>query len=59
MPYALVFLVLVGFAGSALLGFWWAAAHGQFSGIERGAASIFDAEEPVGKSTDGFPAAKP
>jgi nitrogen fixation-related uncharacterized protein len=58
LPFALVFLVLFGFAASALLGFWWAAAHGQFSAIERGATSIFDEDEPIGQPTDSFPEAR-
>lgn len=59
MPFALIFLVLIGFASSALLGFWWAATHGQFSSIERGATSIFDEEEPLGQPTDAFPETRP
>jgi cbb3-type cytochrome oxidase maturation protein len=52
---ALVFLVLLGLLGSALLMFWWAASAGQFEAVEDGARVIFDADEPPGRVTDAFP----
>jgi cbb3-type cytochrome oxidase maturation protein len=52
---ALVFLVLLGILGSALLMFWWAASVGQFENVEDGALAVFDADEPAGQTTDSFP----
>lgn len=52
---ALVFLVLLGILGSALLMFWWAASVGQFENVEDGARAVFDADEPEGQTTDAFP----
>lgn len=52
---ALVFLVLLGILGSALLMFWWAASVGQFENIEDGALAVFDTDEPAGQTTDSFP----
>jgi len=52
---ALVFLVLLGILGSALLMFWWAASVGQFENIEDGSRAVFDAGEPEGQTTDSFP----
>ncbi len=51
----LVFLVLVGILGSALLMFWWAASRGQFENLEDGARAVFDMAEPEGQPTDTFP----
>lgn len=55
-----VFYVLVwGFAAlcglSAVYGLVWAVRHGQVGDFTRGAASIFDDEEPIGRMTDRFP----
>lgn len=55
---AIVILAVMGvIAASALAAFWWAARNGQFENVEEGSLSIFDADEPVGRSTDAFPAA--
>jgi nitrogen fixation-related uncharacterized protein len=53
--YALVwgFAVLCGL--SAVYGLVWAVRNGQVGDFRRGAASIFDDEEPVGFMTDRFP----
>jgi len=52
---ALVFLVLLGILGSALLVFWWAASVGQFENVEDGARAVFDKDEAEGQTTDSFP----
>jgi cbb3-type cytochrome oxidase maturation protein len=52
---ALVFVCLIGFTGFALFAFGWAARHRQFRDFDAGARSIFDADEPIGASTDEFP----
>lgn len=49
LPIALLFL------GSAVYALHWASRNGQLKEFERGAASIFDEEEPVGRETDHFP----
>ncbi len=55
-----VFYVLVwGFAAlcglSAVYGLVWAVRNGQVRDFARGAASIFDDDEPIGEMTDRFP----
>lgn len=51
----LVLLVLFGLTTSAVLAFWWAAEDGQFQNTKEAATTIFDADEPIGRSTDHFP----
>jgi len=53
--YLLVFGVVVLFVGSVFWGLWWALRRGQFSEFQKGATSIFDDEEPLGRMTDAFP----
>jgi cbb3-type cytochrome oxidase maturation protein len=53
--YMLVIGSIVLLGGSAVYALYWAASHGQFRQMERGAESIFDSGEPVGKVTDVFP----
>lgn len=47
LAVTLVFLTVIGITASALLAFWWAGKSGQFSEVERGAMSMFDADELV------------
>ncbi len=54
--YSLAFLVALAISGSAVYALWWSSRNGQLRDFERGAVSIFDAEEPVGEMTDHFPA---
>ena len=44
------------FGAMAIWGLAWAIRTRQFSDFRRGAASIFDEEEPIGEMTDRFPA---
>lgn len=53
--YAIALPVALLFLASAVYALHWAAKNGQLKEFERGAASIFDAEEPVGQPTDAFP----
>ncbi|GMU23190.1 MAG: hypothetical protein AMXMBFR13_32730 [Phycisphaerae bacterium] len=53
--YVLVFGAILLFGGSVIWALWWALRGGQFSDFARGATSIFDADEPIGKVTDSFP----
>lgn len=43
------------FGSSAILALVWAIRTGQMSGFTQGAASIFDDQEPIGRTTDAFP----
>ena len=54
--YVLAFLVAVAISASAVYALYWSSKHGQLRDFERGAASIFDDDEPVGRATDHFPA---
>jgi len=56
------FLMYAGIIGSilifgvvAVLALAWSVRDGQFQNFERGARSIFDADEPIGTPTDSFP----
>jgi len=58
-PYVLVMISLgVLFFTSAILALYWCTKTGQFKDFERGARSIFTAEEPEGMQTDFFPGKK-
>ena len=54
--YTAAFLVAIAISGTAVYALYWSSKHGQLRDFERGAASIFDEQEPVGKMTDHFPA---
>ena len=43
---------VVLFSTVAALAFSWAVKDGQFRNLNRGARSIFDADEPIGEPTD-------
>jgi cbb3-type cytochrome oxidase maturation protein len=45
------------FGGSAVVALAWAMKKGQMENFQRGATSIFDADEPIGMITDTFPRA--
>ena len=55
----IVYAVLLGsvffFGGAAVLALAWAVRQGQFENFDDAARSIFDADEPIGESTDRFP----
>jgi cbb3-type cytochrome oxidase maturation protein len=58
-----VLAIVVGsvalFGGATVLALGWAFRSGQFDNFERGAASIFGPDEPVGEATDAFPGERP
>ena len=54
--YTFAFLVAIAISGTAVYALYWSSKHGQLRDFERGAASIFDEQEPVGEMTDHFPA---
>lgn len=53
--YVVAFGLLALFGASAVYGLVWAVRTGQLREFGRGATSIFDEEEPVGRMTDRFP----
>ena len=53
--YTFAFLVAAAISGTAVYALYWSSKHGQLRDFERDAASIFDDEEPVGRTTDHFP----
>lgn len=54
--YAIALPVALLFLASAVYALHWSSRNGQLKDFEKGAASIFDKEEPVGRPTDSFPA---
>ncbi|GIW61122.1 MAG: hypothetical protein KatS3mg087_2188 [Patescibacteria group bacterium] len=54
-----VFGSILCFGSAAVLALGWAFRTGQFNNFQRGALSIFDADEPVGEPTDFFPDLSP
>lgn len=59
LSYIFILGLLAAFGGSVIWGLWWAVRGGQFSDFQRGATCIFDADEPEGLRTDGFPDERP
>jgi nitrogen fixation-related uncharacterized protein len=53
--YGLAFLVAVAFTASAVYALQWSSKKGQLRDFDKGAASIFDESEPIGRTTDSFP----
>jgi nitrogen fixation-related uncharacterized protein len=53
--YGLAFIIAVLITGSAVYALQWSSKNGQLRDFEKGAASIFDEQEPVGAPTDFFP----
>jgi nitrogen fixation-related uncharacterized protein len=53
--YILIFGVLAALGASVVWALWWAFRGGQMSNFQKGAESIFDADEPIGRPTDAFP----
>ncbi|VTU02208.1 : CcoS [Gemmataceae bacterium] len=52
---AVVIGSVVLFGTATVLALGWAFRDGQFDNLDRGAASIFGPDEPVGEPTDAFP----
>lgn len=53
--YAVALPVAGLFLASAVYALYWASRNGQLQDFERGAVSIFDEAEPMGRPTDSFP----
>jgi len=58
MTNALLFIagITLLFAVSAIAGLVWYIGSGQLHGFDAGSHSIFDRDEPIGETTDQFPA---
>ena len=52
ITYAVLACSVILFGGSAAYALIWALRRGQFENVQRGATSIFDADEPIGRPTD-------
>ncbi len=59
IAYFIIFGTIALLGVSAAFVFGWAIQSGQFSDFEKGATSIFDADEPLGEMTDFFPGQQP
>ncbi|HSI87267.1 MAG: cbb3-type cytochrome oxidase assembly protein [Candidatus Methylacidiphilales bacterium] len=55
LPTVVISGVMILMSASALAALYWATQDGQFMNLEKGAESIFDKDEPIGKCTDAFP----
>jgi cbb3-type cytochrome oxidase maturation protein len=53
--YTVAFLIAIALSGTAVYALYWSSKNGQLRDFERGAQSIFDEQEPVGRMTDHFP----
>lgn len=59
MFYGLAFVISVLITSSAVYALHWSSKHGQLKNFDKGALSIFDENEPVGRPTDSFPGKRP
>jgi len=57
--YAIALPMAALFLASAVYALYWASKKGQLRDFDKGAESIFDAEEPIGRPTDFFPGKAP
>ncbi|MDE2506499.1 MAG: cbb3-type cytochrome oxidase assembly protein CcoS [Planctomycetota bacterium] len=57
--YVVLGISALMFGATAVLALAWALRKGQLENFQRGATSIFDADEPVGRPTDFFPGGRP
>lgn len=55
VTYAIFAASALLFGGSAASALAWALRRGQLEDFQRGATSIFDEDEPIGRPTDAFP----
>ena len=53
--YVLMWACMLLFGASAIWALVWAIRTGQMSNLNQAAATIFDDEEPIGRTTDAFP----
>lgn len=57
--YAVALPMAALFLASAVYALYWASKKGQLRDFDKGAESIFDDEEPIGRPTDFFPGKAP
>ncbi len=51
----IVVVATMMFVGAMVLALAWGVKDGQFQNFQRSAQAIFDPDEPIGETTDGFP----
>jgi len=56
LAYVVIVLSFLLFGLSVVLALAWAMRNGQLEDFQRGATAIFDPDEPIGATTDSFPA---
>lgn len=59
VPYIVALVIALLITTSAVLALRWAVRTGQFRDFEKGAETIFDEEEPIGKPMDNYPGRTP
>jgi cbb3-type cytochrome oxidase maturation protein len=57
--YIIAFVIALLITASAVLALRWAVKTGQFRDFEKGAETIFDEDEPMGRPADSFPGKSP
>ena len=57
--YIIAFVIALLITGSAVVALRWAVKSGQFRNFEKGAETIFDEDEPMGRPADSFPGKTP
>jgi cbb3-type cytochrome oxidase maturation protein len=57
--YIIAFVIALLITASAVFALRWAVKSGQFRDFEKGAETIFDEDEPMGRPQDSFPGKPP
>lgn len=55
ISYIIAFVIALLITASAVAALRWAVKSGQFRDFEKGAETIFDEDEPMGRPADHFP----
>ena len=55
LAFVIIFGTVAALGLTVLWAFTWAIRTGQLENFQRGATSIFDSDEPLGRVTDQFP----
>ena len=58
-PYIIALVIAILITASAVIALRWAVRTGQFRDFEKGAETIFDEEEPIGRPMDSYPGRTP
>ena len=59
ISYIIAFVIALLITASAVVALRWAVKTGQFRDFEKGAETIFDDDEPMGRAADSFPGKTP